>query len=288
MKCNLCPRNCGADREQTIGVCGVSRKIKIARAAPHFWEEPCISGSKGSGTIFFSGCPLKCVFCQNQKISAGAFGKEIEKNELKEIINNLKDSGVHNINFVTPTHYADILADILEEDFSLPIVYNSSGYEKVETLQKLNGKIQIYLPDFKYFSKELSSRYSKAPDYPEVAKKSIIQMFNQVGKVEFDDNGLLKKGVIIRHLMLPGQLDNTFDIIDWVHENFKKGDVLFSLMSQYFPCGDLQSYPELQRKISDEEYSRAQEYMLTLGMDDGYFQDYESATEDFVPDFNLF
>jgi putative pyruvate formate lyase activating enzyme len=288
MKCYLCPRQCGAQRESgKLGFCSAPKNIKVARAAVHNWEEPCISGTQGSGTVFFSGCPLKCVYCQNRKISAECFGKEISRDELKEIFYKIKDKGVHNLNLVSPTQYADEIAQILEGGFPIPVVYNTGGYESVKTLKNLEGKIQIYLPDIKYLSSGLAARYSAAADYPKIVKAAVLEMYRQVGSCKFDDNGIMQSGVLIRHLMLPGQIENTFDVIDWVHDNFPRGAVMFSLMSQYFPCGDMDKYPELNRKISPEEYSRAQEYMLTLGMDSGYFQEPDSADEIYVPDFDL-
>lgn len=288
MKCNLCPRKCGADRgNQKYGVCSVPTIPTVARAAVHNWEEPCISGTRGSGTVFFSGCPLKCVYCQNKKISHEGYGKEVDIDTLRKIFYKVKDMGVHNLNLVSPTQYADAVCAALGDDFPIPVVYNTSGYESVETLRKLRGKVQIYLPDCKYLNRDIASKYSGAPDYPNVVKSAIIEMYHQVGDYKLDENGIMQSGVLIRHLMLPDLIENTLDVIDWVHDTFPHGSVLFSLMSQYFPCGDLEKYPELNRRVSKEEYTRAQDYMLTLGMDEGYFQEPESAIEDYVPEFDL-
>ena len=211
--CNICPRKCNVDRSLKTGVCGVSDTLKIARAALHFWEEPCISGTKGSGTVFFSGCNMKCVFCQNYEISTGCFGKEITTARLREIYNELIEQGAHNINLVTPTHYAEKILESLENPISVPVVYNSSGYDSVDTLKKFEGKVQIYLPDMKYAFSSLAKKYSLAPDYPERAKEAIREMFRQTGEAVFDDDGIMKKGVIIRHMMIPDNTDNTLDVI---------------------------------------------------------------------------
>lgn len=283
--CNICPRKCNVDRSIKTGVCGVSDTLKIARAAAHFWEEPCISGTGGSGTVFFSGCNMKCVFCQNYEISTGGFGKEITTERLREIYDELIYNGVHNINLVTPTHYADKILSSLEKPLTVPVVYNSSGYDSVETLKKFEGKIQIYLPDMKYMDSSLAKKYSLAPDYPEKAKDAIREMFCQVGEAVFDDDGTMEKGVLIRHLMLPEQTDNTLDVIDWVSSEF--GDkVVFSLMSQFTPNKNC-SIPELQKTVSEEEYNKAVDYMYLCGMENAYVQDFSSAKKEYTPPFDL-
>ena len=283
--CNICPRKCNVDRNVKTGVCGVSDTLKIARAALHFWEEPCISGTKGSGTVFFSGCNMKCVFCQNYEISTGGFGKEITTGRLREIYNELIEQGAHNINLVTPTHYSEKILESLEKPLSVPVVYNSSGYDSVDTLKKFEGKVQIYLPDMKYSSSSLAKKFSLAPDYPERAKDAIREMFRQTGEAVFDDDGIMKKGVIIRHMMIPDNTDNTLDVIDWVSDEF--GDkVVFSLMSQFTPNKNC-TFPELQKTVSESEYNKAVDYMYLCGMENAYVQDFSSAKKEYTPPFDL-
>lgn len=284
-ECNLCPRKCNVDRTVKTGICGVGENLKIARAAAHFWEEPCISGTKGSGTVFFSGCNMKCVFCQNFEISAGCFGKEVSVERLCEIYDELIYSGVHNINLVTPTHYADKILESLKKPLSVPIVYNSSGYDSVEILKKFEEKVSIYLPDMKYMSSELASRFSRAADYPENAKNAIREMFRQVGDCVFDSDGMMIKGVIIRHLMLPGEIENTLDVIDWVSSEF--GDkVVFSLMSQFTPNENCK-VEQLRQFVSEEEYNKAVDYMYLCGIENAYVQDFSSAKKEYTPPFDL-
>ncbi|MBR3869404.1 MAG: radical SAM protein [Clostridia bacterium] len=283
--CNICPRKCNVDRTLKTGVCGVSDTLKIARAAAHFWEEPCISGTGGSGTVFFSGCNMKCIFCQNYEISSGCLGKEITVERLCEIYGELVDGGVHNINLVTPTHYAEKILQSLEKPLPVPVVYNSSGYDSTETLKKFEGKIQIYLPDMKYMDSSLAKKYSLAPDYPEKAKDAIREMFRQVGEVVSDEDGIMQKGVIIRHLMLPGEVENTLDVIDWVSSEFDD-KVIFSLMSQFTPNKNC-SISELQKTVSEEEYNKAVDYMYLCGMENAYVQDFSSAKKEYTPPFDL-
>ena len=283
--CNSCPRKCGADRKISHGICGVDDSLRIARAAPHFWEEPCISGTKGSGTVFFSGCNLKCVYCQNYEISSGIYGKDISVARLSEIYHELIAQGVHNINLVTPSHYADRILESLEEKLPVPVVYNSSGYDSVETLKKFEGKVQIYLPDLKYLSSDLSLKYSRAADYPSVAKAAIEEMYRQVGDPVFDDDGIMLKGVVIRHLMLPSQKENTLDVIDWVSDVF--GDsVIFSLMSQFTP-NEKCTLPELRNPITQVEYNEAVDYMYLCGIENAFVQDFSSAKKEYTPPFDL-
>ena len=284
-KCFICPRKCGADRSVSKGVCGAGDKIKIARAAPHFWEEPCISGYGGSGAVFFSGCNMKCVYCQNYEISSGCFGGEISTERLKEIYKELISEGVHNINLVTPTHFSEEILKTLNEPLPVPVVYNTSGYDSVGTLRSFEGKIQIYLPDMKYMSASLAQKYSGASDYPETAEKAIKEMFRQTGEFELDSEGIMKKGVIIRHLMLPGELENTLDVIDWVSSEFDN-KVMFSLMSQFTPNENCK-YKELQRRVTREEYEKAVDYMYLAGIENGFVQDFSSATSDYTPSFKL-
>ena len=285
MNCNICPRKCNTDRNISTGVCGVGDTLKIARAMPHFWEEPCISRNSGSGTVFFSGCNLKCVFCQNHEISSGCYGKEITVSRLREIYSELIDKGVHNINLVTPTHFTEKIIESLEEPLPVPVVWNSGGYDSVETLRLLEGKVQIYLPDLKYMSEPLAKKYSLAPNYPETAKKALVEMFRQVGEVKLNKDGIMEKGMIIRHLMLPGETENTLDVIDFVSSQF--GDkVFFSLMSQFTP--NLQcKLPELQRTVSEKEYNRAIDYMYLCGIKNAYIQDFSSAKSEYTPPFDL-
>lgn len=284
-ECNICPRKCNVDRSIKTGVCGVGGDLKIARAAPHFWEEPCISGYGGSGAVFFSGCNMKCVFCQNHEISAGGFGKEITVARLKEIYEELIFEGVHNINLVTPTHYSDKILESLSTPLSVPVVFNSGGYDSVDTLKKFDGKIQIYLPDMKYMNPSLAKKYSSAPDYPETAKSAIKEMYRQVGSFRLDNEGIMEKGVVIRHMMLPGQLENTLDVIDWIADEFHD-NVIFSLMSQYTP-NEKCIFPELQQTVSEEEYNRAVDYLYLMGIENGYIQDFSSAKKEYTPPFDL-
>lgn len=283
--CNICPRKCSVDREVRSGLCGAPEVLRAARASAHFWEEPCISGTRGSGTVFFSGCNMKCVFCQNYEISSGGFGRELTPERLREIYEELIYLGVHNINLVTPTHYSQQILKTLEKPLSVPVVYNSSSYDSVETLRMFENKVQIYLPDMKYMSSALAKKYSLAPDYPEVAKSAIKEMFRQTGECVFDGDGILQRGVLIRHLMLPGELENTLDVIDWVSSQF--GDkVLFSLMSQFTPNENCK-LPELRKRISEDEYNKAVDYMYLCGMENAYVQDFSSAENDFTPPFDL-
>jgi putative pyruvate formate lyase activating enzyme len=258
----------------------------IARADLHFWEEPPISGTNGSGTIFFSGCNLQCVFCQNEKISRGKFGKEITVEELKEIYKELISKGAHNINLVTATHFADAVIKSLDTPLSVPVVYNCGGYESIETLRKLDGKINIYLPDMKYADNDLAIKYSKAPDYFETAQKAILEMYRQTGDYVLDDNGIMQSGVIIRHLILPNHLDNTKRVIDWVKNTFKSGQVMFSLMSQFTPMDGCNT-PLLDRRLTQNEYDEIEEYLFDSGIEDGFMQELSSAKEEYIPPFNL-
>lgn len=287
--CNICPRKCNAERplaENGEGFCGLGEAPKIARAALHFWEEPPISGENGSGTVFFSGCNLGCIFCQNKKISRGRFGKTVTPERLKEIYNELIEKGAHNINLVTPTHFANAVLESLEPKLSVPVVYNCGGYESVETLKKFEGKIQIYLPDMKYADNALAKKYSAAPDYFETAKKAIAEMYRQTGKYEIGDDGIMKKGVIIRHLILPGQLENTKRVIDWVKNTFAPGEVLFSLMSQFTPVEGCNK-DELYRRLTKDEYDEIADYLFESGIEDGFMQELSSAKEEYIPPFNL-
>lgn len=288
--CTLCPRECKVDRTKTLGFCKSSDKLKVARAQLHFWEEPCISGTNGSGTVFFSGCTLQCVFCQNSQISRGEWGKEITVQRLCEIFLELEKKGAHNINLVTPTQYVLHIIKAIdlsrEKGLSLPIVYNTSGYEKAETLRLLKGYVDIYLPDFKYYDERFSKKYSNCKDYFENTTKALDEMFSQVGECEFDENGLLKKGVVIRHLCLPKLTDDTKRILKYINRRFDD-KVLISIMSQYTPHGDLKDYPEIALPLSKDEYQDILEYAQMIGISNGFVQEGESAKESFIPPFDL-
>ncbi|GAB6105558.1 radical SAM protein [Blautia glucerasea] len=290
--CNLCPRQCGADRKNgKSGICGVSGKnILAARAALHFWEEPCISGERGSGTVFFSGCPLRCVYCQNYQIAGTEVGMEISEERLKEIFLELQEKGAHNINLVTPTHYTpEIIRAIRkakERGLRLPIVYNCSGYEKVETLKMLKGIVNVYLTDFKYMEREAAVRYSKAPDYPEIAQAALKEMMNQTGEAKFDEKGIMQSGVIVRHLLLPGHVRNARAVVKYVYETY--GDQLYlSLMNQYTPLPQVKKeFPELDRRVTEREYQRLISYALEIGVENAFIQDGNTAKESFIPMFD--
>ena len=259
----------------------------VARAALHQWEEPPISGTRGSGTVFFSGCSLDCVFCQNDQISHRDFGKGVTVERLREICQALIAQGAHNINFVNPTHYAHVVKALLEDHpLSVPVVWNTGGYDRVKTLRELEGLVDIYLPDLKYLDVEVARRCSAAPDYPQAATAAIREMVRQTGPCRFDENGLLTRGVIIRHLILPGQVNGAKAVMDWVTREFPPGTVLFSLMSQYTPWGDLSSYPQLNRRLRRGEIRAAQDYMVSLGLD-GFTQERTSAREEYTPPFDL-
>lgn len=288
--CRLCPRECNVDRKQgQKGVCGVSGTgIYGARAALHMWEEPCISGEEGSGTVFFSGCPLRCVYCQNYEIARAERGSEITVERLSEIFLELQEKGANNINLVTPTHYSmeiiEAVKSARKQGLHIPIVYNCSGYESVITLKKLEGIVDIYLVDYKYEDKILAKRYSNAQDYPEIVKLALEEMVRQCGKAEFDDRGMMQKGVIVRHLLLPGQLKNGQDVVKYVYETY--GDKVFlSLMNQYTPLPHVAKWPELNRKVTEEEYEALIDYAIELGVENGFIQEGETAEESFIPAF---
>ena len=289
MVCELCPRRCGALREDDRGdgVCRMPAVPVLARAALHRWEEPPISGTRGSGTIFFSGCSLGCVFCQNQKISHQDFGRPVSLERLAQICDELTAQGAHNINFVNPTHYAHVVRALLKtHPLSVPAVWNSGGYDRVETLRGLEGLVDIYLPDLKYLDPGIAGRYSAAPDYPEAATAAIREMVRQTGPCQFDGSGLLLRGTVIRHLILPGQVGQAKAVMDWVAREFPPGTVLFSLMSQYTPWGDLSACPELDRRLRPGEMRTTQEYMVNLSLN-GFTQERTSAKEEYTPPFDL-
>lgn len=296
-KCFLCPRRCGADRAGgELGACGVGADIRLARAALHPWEEPCISGNSletgvgGSGTVFFSGCSLSCVFCQNSHISHGNFGKVISKERLVNIFLELQEKGAYNINLVTGAPYTNSIIDSVytarQRGLSIPIVYNSSGYECTQTIKSLEKTVDIYMPDLKYLDNALAQKYSKAYDYPEYAVLAIDEMVRQKGECRFDKNGIMQSGVLIRHLMLPGCLKDSMAVIKHVYERY--GDrVYLSLMSQYTPFGDLAKFPELKSPLPREDYNKAVDYAISLGLENGFLQEEEADKESFIPPFDL-
>lgn len=284
MICSICPRHCNVDRSVNLGFCQSPDNFRVARAALHFWEEPCISGKEGSGTVFFSGCNLKCVFCQNNEISAENKGVEISDDKLISIFENLISQGANNINLINPTHYAKRLAKVLSRWKSpVPIVYNSSGYEEVETLKALDGLIDIYLPDLKYIRAEKAMRYSKAADYFEKASAALLEMRRQV-EDKFDGD-IMKSGMIIRHLILPQNTNSSIAVLDFIKSNFPYTFV--SLMAQYTPCGDLSEFPEINRKITKREYEKVVNYAFDNSFDKLFIQELSSADKSFIPKFDF-
>ena len=287
MICRLCPRECGVDRSAFRGFCGMGEAPRLARAALHQWEEPCISGKNGSGTIFFSGCSLKCVYCQNYEISHNLFGKDISDRRLCEIFEELKNAGANNINLVNPTHYALKIADILKTSKpSIPVVYNTGGYEKVQTLKQLDGLVDIYLTDLKYYDSAVSLKYSEAADYFEKAFEALKEMKRQQPCDIYNENGIMQKGVIIRLLILPGNISQTIKLLDLIADNFSN-DTVISLMSQYTPCGRAEEYPTINRRISKREYKTVKDRLLSLGFENAYIQELSSSKEEYIPPFDL-
>lgn len=291
-KCELCPRKCGVDRRISRGYCGMGEQLAAAKAMLHFWEEPCISGERGSGAVFFSGCVMKCAFCQNYDISAEQKGKIISSERLAEIFLELQRKGAHNINLVNPTHFVPQIIAALqtakERGLSLPIVYNSGGYERVETLRMSDGIVDIYLPDVKYFDNNLAKMLSDAPDYFETAMSAAAEMVRQTGKPQFDANGIMRRGTIVRHLVLPGQYKDSIEIIKRVGERFG-GDIMFSLMSQYTPFGKVKTdkrFEKFNRRITTFEYRKALDAVYEAGLN-GYMQEKSSAKEEYTPEFDF-
>ena len=288
MKCSLCPRMCNVDREITTGYCGVKKTLRVARAALHFWEEPCISGEEGSGAVFFTGCNLRCVFCQNFQIARAEQGKEITVERLSEIFLELQEQKANNINLVTATHYVPQVVEALkiakEKGLHIPVVYNCGGYETVETLKLLEGLVDIYLPDFKYVNHDRAKRYSRAEDYPEAAKKALAEMVRQQPEAEFDERGIMKKGVIVRHLMLPGGIKDSKAVVKYLYETYGN-QIFISLMNQYTPLPHVADYPEIDRKLKKFEYDRLVDYAISLGVENGFIQEGETAEESFIPAF---
>ncbi len=288
-RCTLCPRRCGALREADSGSgrCRMGADPVVARAALHFWEEPCISGTKGSGAVFFTGCPLGCVFCQNYGISAERkAGKRVSPSELAAVFERLESQGAQNINLVTPTHFVPAVLEALSiHRPSVPVVYNCGGYETPETLRMLKGFVDIFLPDFKYMDAGLASALSGAPDYPEVAKAAILEMVRQTGPAVFGADGMMKSGTMVRHLILPGHTGDSIAVLEWLAADFPSG-VPISLMAQYVPCGRAADFPGMGRRITRREYEKVQNRLFALGLD-GYVQERSSASKDYIPAFDF-
>ena len=287
MICNICPRACNVDRKNSKGFCGMGEKPVVAKAYLHMWEEPCISGSRGSGTVFFSGCNLKCIFCQNHEISHGGQGKEITVEELACIFLSLRDKGAHNINLVTPSHFVPAIQEALclakRSKLDIPVVYNTNGYDSMEGLQMLDGFIDIYLPDLKYISPEVSMNYSGAANYFEKASKAILEMYRQAGAPVFDENGIMLRGLLIRHLVLPGHTKETIRVLEWIAENLPK-EIYVSLMSQYIPCHLACGHAILGRSLTRYEHEKVLNKFEKLGLN-GFVQERDAASTDYIPDF---
>ena len=287
--CTLCPRKCGVDRENARGICGESNILRVARASLHMWEEPCLSGNVGSGTVFFTGCNLGCIYCQNYNITHEHHGKEITTERLAEIFLELQEKGAANINLVTAVHFTPHIIQALDiarkNGLKLPIVYNSSGYERPETLKMLDGYIDIYLPDYKYFDPVLAKKFSFAPDYPSVVREALREMFRQVGTPVLDADGMMKKGMIVRHLVLPAHTADSMNVLRDLHETFGD-DIYISIMSQYTPCRTFEDTPELSRKLTRYEYKKVTDFAEKLGIVNGFLQSGEAAKESFIPDFD--
>ena len=296
--CTLCPRKCGINRSisnispenSRLGYCGQTDRVKLARAALHYYEEPCISGNKGSGAVFFSGCNLGCVFCQNQSISHENYGKEISVERLAAIFKELQKKSAHNINLVTPTHFVPLIIEAVKlarsEGLSIPIIYNTSSYETCENIQLLDGYVDIYLPDFKYWDNELASKYSNAKNYRDFAIKSIDMMIAQKPVQKYDDDGIMQEGVIVRHMILPGHTKDSMRIIEYLYKTYGNS-ISLSLLSQYTPLKHVEKYPELNRKITKREYNKVVDYALSLGVSNAFIQEGDAVGESFIPDFNL-
>lgn len=299
MECGLCPRRCPVERGAgERGFCGMTEEVFVARVAPHFWEEPCISGKNGSGTVFFSGCSLRCVYCQNYKIAAGKAGKPMSVRELSEAFLSLQEAGCHNINLVTPSHYVPQIAEALRiAEVGIPVVYNTSSYECVETLRRMEDLVDIYLADFKYLDAGLAKQYSHAADYPQTAKAALREMVRQTGgaeyavntsvirnAVEYPDGALMRRGVIVRHLLLPGQTEEAKRILRYLYETY--GDTIaVSILNQYTPLPHVAAYPEINRPVTDTEYEEVVEFALELGICHGFLQEGQTASESFIPEF---
>ena len=288
--CQLCPRRCGADRERHPGFCKAGSRVRIARAALHRWEEPCISGTRGSGAVFFSGCTLQCCFCQNYAISTGGFGKEISTERLSEIFLELQAQGAHNLNLVTADPYVPQVAEALNrvrDRLKVPVVYNCGGYESPEILAMLDGLVDVYLPDLKFMSRELAERYANAPDYFAVASEAVREMIRRTGAPVFDAEGMMQRGVLIRHMVMPGCREDSCQLLHWMAEELPKGQFLISLMSQFTPTSACIAFPEINRRVTTYEYRQVLETARELGLEDGYRQHRTSAREEYTPPFDL-
>ena len=284
--CFDCPRKCVALRgKEGTGFCRMGADPVIARAAPHYDEEPIISGTRGSGAVFFSGCALRCRFCQNYPISHDNFGKTVSVERLREIYFELIDRGVHNVNLVNPTHFCRAIEQSLEGGLPVPVVWNSGGYERVDTLKRLEGKIQVYLPDLKYIRPDSARKYASARDYFEAAGPALMEMLRQTGPVQLDEDGLIRRGTVVRHLILPGCAEESMEILDWIAEHLPGAWV--SLMAQYLPFGDVQGLDALDRRLTQEEYDAVVEHLLALGLEDGFVQELSSSDEKYIPAFDL-
>lgn len=289
-KCELCPRKCNVERSlNQTGYCGMTNDLYVARAALHMWEEPCISGEEGSGTVFFSGCTLRCVYCQNHDIAAGKAGKKITVDRLAQIFLELQKKGANNINLVTPTHYTMQIVEALKmakaAGLFIPVVYNTSGYECVRTLKMLDGLVDVYLPDFKYAHSALSLKYSNAADYCEIVKQALKEMYRQVGKPSFNEKGIMTKGIIVRHLVLPGLLEDSKKIIKYLIATYGN-NIYISIMNQYTPLDNVKNFPEINRRITDKEYEQIVNYAIDVGVENGFIQEEGTSEESFIPAFD--
>lgn len=288
-KCNICPRKCNIDRTIYKGYCGMDDTLVVARAALHMWEEECISGKEGSGAVFFAGCNLRCVFCQNRNISKNGAGKTITVDRLADIFCELQKKGANNINLVTPTHYTKQIMAALDiakdKGLNIPVVYNCGGYESIDTIKELKGYVDIFLPDFKYVDKNISKKYSNCEDYFDVAKKGLAAMYEIVGNPQFDERGMMKKGVIVRHLMLPGHVKDSKSVLKYLHETYGN-NIYISIMSQYTPLVDKDKYKEIARKLYPAEYKRLVDYAIDIGIVNGFIQEGDVADESFIPEFD--
>ena len=304
-RCNLCPRNCNVNRKAgEIGYCGQPYEITAARAALHVWEEPCISGERGSGTVFFSGCPLRCVYCQNHSIAIGKVGKAVSTDRLAEIFLDLQGKKANNINLVTPTHFVPSIIEALvaarTDGLNIPVVYNTGSYEKANTIKMLEGHVQVYLPDLKYYDSDMAKRYSNAADYFKVATSAISEMVRQCKSPVFEgeeaakgligrgtvEEGIMLRGVIVRHLLLPGGLEDSKRIVKYLYETYGN-EIYISIMNQYTPVADLTKYPELKRRVTEEEYDELVDYAIELGVENGFIQEGETAKVSFIPEFDM-
>ncbi|MBQ8301340.1 MAG: radical SAM protein [Clostridia bacterium] len=288
-ECRLCPRECKVDRSKNTGYCKMTDKLLAARASLHMWEEPCISGESGSGTVFFSGCNLRCVYCQNREIANDGKGFEITSERLAEIFLEQQARGANNINLVTPTqfvpHIIKALDMVRDKELKIPVLYNCGGYENVETLKMLDGYVDIYLPDFKYMDSQIAKRYSNAEDYPEIAKKAVAEMVRQTEKCVFNKEGILQKGTLVRHLVLPSHTENSRRVIEYLYNTY--GDKIYmSIMNQYTPLESVKDYPEINRKLTDSEYDEVLDFAVSIGVENAFVQEGGTVSESFIPIFD--